>query len=283
MQLDSKLPIGPDRKGLGQAQVRNEAGESGQQAQVHDHRGRLGPGRRRGRGHAGRARLQRQVLLLPGSARAAPTASPRRAASTPPRIIRTTATASIRLFYDTVKGGDFRVARSQRLPPGADQRQHHRPVRGAGRPLRARIRRHAGQPLLRRRAGLAHVLRARPDRPAASARRLSGARAADRRRQSHDVPAHRDARPGRHRRQGARHRHARPGHRQDRVRTWPTPSCSAPAATATSSISPPMPRGPTAPPSGAPTSAAPRSPIRASRRFIPPAFRSPATINRSSR
>ena len=35
-----------------------------------------------------------QVLLLPGFARAARTPSPRRAASTPPRIITTTATAS---------------------------------------------------------------------------------------------------------------------------------------------------------------------------------------------
>ncbi len=54
----------------------------------------IGPGGRRRRRLAGRARLQRQVLLLPGLARAAPTPSPRRAASTPPRTTRTTATAS---------------------------------------------------------------------------------------------------------------------------------------------------------------------------------------------
>ena len=87
-----------------------------------------------------------------------------------------------RLFYDTVKGGDFRVARIQRLPPGADQPQHHRPVRGPGRAVRARILRLPGQPLVRRRAGFAHVLRARPDGPAAAARRLPGAGAADRQR-----------------------------------------------------------------------------------------------------
>ena len=34
-------------------------------------------------------------------------------------------------------------ARSQRLPPGPDQRRYHRPVRGARRALRARVRRHA--------------------------------------------------------------------------------------------------------------------------------------------
>ena len=78
-----------------------------------------------------------------------------------------------RLFYDTVKGGDYRVARSERLPAGAAQRQHHRPVRRAGRAVRARVRRPARQPIVRRRPGVAHVLRARPDRPAAAARRVS--------------------------------------------------------------------------------------------------------------
>ena len=46
-------------------------------------------------------------------------------------------------------------------------------MRRAGRAVRARVRRAARQPLVRRRPGLAHVLRARPDRPAAAARRLS--------------------------------------------------------------------------------------------------------------
>ena len=38
-----------------------------------------------------------------------PTRSPPRAGSTPPRTTATTATASFRLFYDTIKGGDFRA------------------------------------------------------------------------------------------------------------------------------------------------------------------------------
>ena len=71
--------------------------------------------------------------------------------------------------------------RGQRLPPGRGQRQHHRPVRRPGRAVRPRVRRPARQPLVRRRAGLAHLLRPRPDGPAAAARRLPGARAADRR------------------------------------------------------------------------------------------------------
>ena len=52
--------------------------------------------------------------------------------------------------------------------------EHHRPVRRPGRALRPRVRRPARQPLLRRRAGEPHVLRPRPDRPAAAARRLPG-------------------------------------------------------------------------------------------------------------
>ena len=119
--------------------------------------------------------------------------------------------STYRLFYDTVKGGDFRVAGGERLPPGPGQRQHHRPVRRAGRALRPRVRRPARQPLLRRRAGVAHLLRPRPDRPAAAARRLPGARAPDRRRHGHDAHPPRDARAGRRRRQGPRHR---------RPRTW---------------------------------------------------------------
>ena len=96
-------------------------------------------------------------------------------------------------------------------------RPDHRPVRGAGRAVRARVRRPARQPLVRRRAGVAHVLRARADRPAAAARRVPGARAADRSRARRDVRAPRDARAGRDRRTRARRRGARHGDGRDRV------------------------------------------------------------------
>ena len=118
-----------------------------------------------------------------------------------------------RLFYDTVKGGDFRSRESNVLPAGRGQRQHHRPVRRAGRALRPRVRRPARQPLLRWRPGVAHLLRPRPDRPAAALRRLPGPRAADRGRQRRAARAHRDARPDRRRRPRPRHRRPRPGHR----------------------------------------------------------------------
>ncbi len=50
-----------------------------------------------------------------------------------------------RLFYDTVKGGDFRSRESNVLPTGRGQRRHHRPVRRPGCALRTRLRRAAGQ------------------------------------------------------------------------------------------------------------------------------------------
>ena len=57
-------------------------------------------------------------------------------------------------------------------------------------------------------------------------------------------------------------------------RTSPTPWCSPPAATATSSTSPPTPRAATSPPSGAPTRRARPSPTPATRRSTRPASRS---------
>ena len=79
---------------MGEAQVRDQADQPGQPAQIRDHRRRLGS--RRGlerRGDAGGAGLQREVLLLSGLARGARTRSRRRAASTRRRTTRTTATA----------------------------------------------------------------------------------------------------------------------------------------------------------------------------------------------
>ena len=143
-------------------------------------------------------------------------------------------------------------ARGERLPARADQRQHHRPVRRAGRAVRARVRRPAREPLVRRRAGLAHVLRARPDRPAAAARRVPGARAADRdaaackmypRTEMLDLVVVDGQR--------ARHRHARPASPARSSRTPPTRSCSRPAATATSSTCRRTRRAATPPRSGA--------------------------------
>src|SRR5208283_2617210 len=68
-----------------------------------------------------------------------------------------------RLFYDTVKGGDFRARESN-------------------------VFRLSGQSIVRRGAGIAHVLRPRADRPAVAAGSVPGAGAADRGRHGEDAP-----------------------------------------------------------------------------------------------
>ena len=79
-----------------------------------------------------------------------------------------------RLFYDTVKGGDFRSreANVYRLAQVSVDIIDQCVAQGV--PVRPRVRRPARQPQLRRRPGEPHVLRPRPDRPAAPARRLPG-------------------------------------------------------------------------------------------------------------
>ena len=111
--------------------------------------------------------------------------------------------------------------RVERLPARPGERRHHRPVRGPGRALRPRVRRPARQPLVRRRPGEPHVLRPRPDRPAAPARRLPGPRAAGRAGQRPPVHQDRDARRRGEGRRGRRHRRARPGHRRDQLALGP--------------------------------------------------------------
>ena len=171
--------------------------------------------------------------------------------------------------------------RDQRLPPGRGQREHHRPVRRAGRALRPRVRRPARQPLLRRRPGLAHLLRPRPDRPAAAHRRLPGARAPGRGRHGRAVHPPRDARARSSTTAGpAASSPATSSPARSRP-TSPTPSSSPRAATATSSTSPPTRWAPTSPRAGGRTARAPTWPTPATRRSTPRASRSPASTRAS--
>ena len=121
-----------------------------------------------------------------------------------------------RLFYDTIKGGDFRSREANVYRLAEVSNLHHRSMRRAGRAFCARIWRPARQSLLRRRPGFANLLCPRTDRPATVARRLSGTLPANRGRHGEDVSADRDARPrpGRWPRQG--HHHAQPDHRRNR-------------------------------------------------------------------
>ncbi len=82
--------------------------------------------------------------------------------------------------------------------------------------------------------------------------------------------------------QGARRGRARHGHRRDRDPPRRTPWCSPPAGTATCSSCPPTRWAATSPPPGGPTARAPTSATPATRRSTRPASRSPATTRASS-
>ena len=116
------------------------------------------------------------------------------------------------------QGRRLPLARGQRLPARAGLERDHRPGDRAGRAVRARVRRAARQPLVRRRAGVADVLRARADRPAAAARRLPGDDAPGRARaRSSCTRAPRCSTSWSTRRRRARDRRARPAHRRGAV------------------------------------------------------------------
>ncbi len=172
MQLDAKIPSGPIEKNWDRhrfdLKLVNPANKRKYTILVVGHR----PRRRLGRGHAWPSSATTSTAFCFQD-------SPRRAHSiaaqggiNAAKNYQNDGDSVYRLFYDTVKGGDFRSREANVYRLAAGQRQHHRPVRRPGRALRPRVRRPARQPLLRRRAGLAHLLRPRPDRPAAPARRL---------------------------------------------------------------------------------------------------------------
>ena len=244
MELKSDRPVGPPRREVDEAPLRHEAGEPRQQAEVHGHRGRLGPRRRlRGRDLA---ELGYNVLCFCYQD------SPRRAHSiaaqggiNAAKNYQNDGDSVYRLFYDTIKGGDFRAreANVYRLAEVSVNIIDQCVAQGV--PFAREYGGTPREPLLRRRAGLAHLLRPRPDGAAAPPRRLPGPRAADRPRRGEDVHAPRDARARRRRRPGPRHRDARHGDRARSSRAPPTPSSSRPAATATSSTSRRTPRGAT--------------------------------------
>ena len=132
-----------------------------------------------GRRDARRARLQRKVVHVP---RLAPAGAHDRRAGRHQRgqELQNDGDSDLPPLLRHDEGRRLPLPRGERLPARGDLGRHHRPVRRPGRAVRPRVRRPARQPLVRRRAGVAHVLRPGPDRPAAPARRLPGARPADR-------------------------------------------------------------------------------------------------------
>ena len=140
-----------------------------------------------------------------------------------------------RLFYDTVKGGDFRSreANVHRLAQVSVDIIDQMVAQGV--PFAREYGGLLDNRIVRRRAGQPHVLRPRPDRPAAAARRLPAAGPPDRPRRRAPVQPRRARRHRRDRRPLRRHRHPRPDRPARSSRTPHTPSCWPPAATATCS------------------------------------------------
>ena len=98
---------GAHHRQVGPAQVRDEAGQPGQQAQVHDHRRRHRAGRRVGGRVARRAGLQRPEFLHSGQPRRAHSIAAQGGINAA-KNYRNDGDSVYRLFYDTVKGGDYR-------------------------------------------------------------------------------------------------------------------------------------------------------------------------------
>ena len=228
----------------------------------------------------GRAGLPRQVLLLPGQP--APRALDRRAGRHQRRQeLPQRRRLGLPALLRHGQGRRLPLPRVERAPARRGLGQHHRPVRRPGRAVRPRVRRPARHPLLRRRPGAAHLLRPGPDGPAAAARRVPGAGAADRGRARGDALPPRDAGADRRRRPGPRHRGARPGHRRDHHRLGRRGR--ARLRRLRQRLLPLHQRqwAPTSPPPGGPTARARTSPTPATRRSTRPASRSPATTSRS--
>jgi len=201
-------------------QVLHAAGEPQQQAALRRDRGGLGAGRRIGRGLAGRVGLPGEGAHLPRLPPPGPQHRrpgrhqrgqelPKRRRQRVPPLLR------------HHQGRRLPVSGGQRVPPGRGVGGHHRPGHRPGRALRPGVRRAARQPLLRRRPGVAHLLRPGPDRPAAPVGGLLGADAPSGRR--HRGAAHPlgDAGAGDARRPGGGGGDPRSHHRRDRAPLGP--------------------------------------------------------------
>ena len=175
MTLDSQDPRRPARREVGQPQVRHQARQPREQAPVRDHRRRHRPRRRVGRPRAS-AELGYNVKVITFHD------SPRRAHSiaaqggiNAAKNYPNDGDSVYRLFYDTIKGGDYRSreANVYRLAQVSVDIIDQCVAQGV--PFAREYGGLLDNRSLRRRAGVAHVLRAGPDRPAAAARRVPGA------------------------------------------------------------------------------------------------------------
>ena len=279
LSVDARVadPAGLDPAGVGQPPLHGPAGERVQQAALQRDRGRDRPGGRERRRHAGRARLRGRRSSRSMTRRGARTRSPPRAGSTPPRTTATTATAIFRLFYDTIKGGDFRSreANVYRLAQVSNEIIDQATAQGVP------FAREYGGLLDNRSFGGAQVSRTFYARGQTGQQLLLGAYQAMMRQVAagkitlHTRTEMLDVVVDEGKARGVVVRDLLT--RRGPLARPRTPSCWPPAATRTRSSCRRTRRRRTRPRSGARTSAARRSRTRASRRSIRPASRSPTT------
>ena len=235
------------------------------------------------RGVAGRARLQRDVLLLPGQP--APRALDRR----PGRHQRRQELPERRrqrlpALLRHRQGRRLPRARGQRLPAGRGLASTSS-TSASRRACRSRASTAACSTTARSAARRCRARSTRAARPASSCcsaptRRSSGRSGAG---TVDDVPAPRDARPGRRSTGGRAASSCATWSRGRSSRTSRDAVVLATGGYGNVFYLRPTPRAATSRRSGAPTSGAPASPTPATRRSTRPASRSPATTSRSSR
>ena len=145
---DTKAPGGPDRGALGQAQVRASSWST-RPTSASTTSSSSAPAWPAASAAATLAELGYNVEVASASrtARAARTRIAAQGGINAAKNYQNDGDSVYRLFYDTVKGGDFRAREANVYRLAEVSRQHHRPVRRAGRAVRPRVRRPARQPL----------------------------------------------------------------------------------------------------------------------------------------
>ena len=106
---DTKAPAGPIAEKWSTRKFEAEAGQPRQPPQADGHHRRHRPGRWRRRGHPRRGRLQRQVRSATRTARAGRTRIAAQGGINAAKNYKNDGDSIYRLFYDTVKGGDYRA------------------------------------------------------------------------------------------------------------------------------------------------------------------------------
>ncbi len=203
MLLDSKIPSGPIEQKWDNHKFEIKLVNPANKRKFSGRRRRHRAGRRFGRGDAGRARLPGEGITFHDSPRRGPL-DRRPGRDQRGQELPNDGDSIYRLFYDTMKGGDYRSREANVYRLAQVRVNIIDQCVAQGVPFAREYGGLLDNRVVRRRAGFAHVLCPGPDRPAAAARRLPGAHASGRTGERDAVPPRRDARPRRRKTDGPR-------------------------------------------------------------------------------